>query len=84
MLSIIRPGEIITDLEGTVIGSRDEVIGTVEIVKVEEAYSEAKIKDEAVTFQRGDRVKPIGEMKLVQKEKKKKDQDKKPTVPIIF
>lgn len=88
MMTVIRLGEAITDLEGRVIGTRDEVIGTLEVTKVEEAYSEAKIKKKTENFQRGDKVKPLVEgqiPQLAKKEKEKKPKDKKKVdVPVIF
>ena len=82
VLSVIRLGDVIKDLEDRVIGTKDAVIGTIEITRVQERFSEAKIKEQSVPFEIGDRVKPSGEVKNLRVTDENKE--KRPDVPIIF
>lgn len=85
LCSIIRLGDVIVDLEGRAIGTQDEVIGLIEITKVQDLYSEAKIREKNGSFLKGDKVKPVGtEQVRVEKPKKRESIKQKPDVPVIF
>ena len=55
---VIRAGEAITDLDGRVIGARNEIIGILTISKVEDRFSEAPAPEEGTALRKGDKVKP--------------------------
>jgi TolB-like protein len=82
VLSVIRLGDVIKDLEERVIGTQDAVIGSIEITQVQERFSEATIKEQSDTLKIGDRVKPFDEAKNLRVTDKEKE--KSPDVPIIF
>jgi TolB-like protein len=97
--SVIRSGEVITDLEGRVIGTNSETIGSIMITKTQDRFSEAAVKDAAAPFRKGDRVRPGEEetdkpAKAVKKEAKKElpkqkqaktpSNNKSPDVPPTF
>ncbi|HEX9933732.1 MAG TPA: CsgG/HfaB family protein [bacterium] len=98
VFSVIRPGEAITDLEGRVIGTNSEIIGSIMITKVQNRFSEAAMKKSSTAFRKGDKVRPgeedipkpaIKEIKKqppkpkVKKEQTPSDQ-KQPDVPPTF
>jgi TolB-like protein len=58
VFSVIRTGETVTDLEGRVIGTNSEAIGSLMITKAQDRFSEAAVKEGSRDFQRGDKVKP--------------------------
>lgn len=58
---VIRLGDVITDLEGRAIGTRDELIGHILITKVQDRFSIGSIHDETSLFTKGDKVKPAAE-----------------------
>jgi TolB-like protein len=58
VFSVIRTGETVTDLEGRVIGTNSEAIGSLMITKAQDRFSEAAVKEGSRAFQRGDKVKP--------------------------
>lgn len=58
VFSVIRQGEAITDLEGRVIGTNTETIGSIMITKVADRFSEAAVKKSNTPFRKGDKVKP--------------------------
>lgn len=87
--TVIRPGDIVVDLEGRVIGTRDEVIGTLEVVRIANGYSEASIMEHSKDFRRGDKLKPsttkISTVKNIdEKRQEDKKESVKPDVPVIF
>lgn len=93
---VIRKGEAITDLEGRIIGTSDEIIGQILLTKVQDRFSIAGVANKKSEFKKGDLVKPTENVheevikeEPVQKEpvKKKKPASKKddgPEVPTIF
>jgi TolB-like protein len=92
---VIRQGEAITDLEGRVIGTNFENIGSLMITKVQERFSEAVVNHQIKLPRRGDKVRPSSEepkqYNPPQKEPYKKpeiqrpaEKETKPEVPVIF
>jgi hypothetical protein len=96
---VIRSGEAITDLEGHVIGTNSQVIGSILLTRVQDRFSEAAVKQKSMLFRKGDKVRPGEEFtppddeseKIeIKKEPKKEKKDdapsdqKKPDVPPIF
>jgi TolB-like protein len=61
MLEVVRLGESITDLEGRVIGTNSERIGSLVITKIQDRFSETAVKSKTTLFRKGDRVKPTTE-----------------------
>jgi TolB-like protein len=59
--SVIRSGEAITDLEGRLIGTNSEIIGSIMITKAQDRFSEAAVNEATTPFRKGDIVKPGGE-----------------------
>lgn len=94
VFNVIRPGEAITDLEGRIIGTNTENIGSLMVTKVQDRFSEAVVQEQTNLFKKGDRVKPKSEEEVetpkIKTEKKrspeKKEQGKKekPDMPAIF
>jgi TolB-like protein len=94
--SVIRSGEAVTDLEGRIIGTNSEVIGSLLIAKVQDRFSEAAVQEQNIPFKRGDRVKPLSEEEAqtpkfkTEKKKEKPFENKtrgkkeKPDMPAIF
>jgi hypothetical protein len=58
VFSVIRAGDTVTDLEGRVIGTNSEAIGSLMITKAQDRFSEAVVKEGSRAYQRGDKVKP--------------------------
>lgn len=56
-LQVIRPGEIVTDLEGRVIGSHDQLIGVIIINSVQDKFSIGTVQNSSFPIAKGDRVK---------------------------
>lgn len=98
IFDVIRPGDVITDLEGRIIGTRDEIIGKIEIIKIQDKFSIATIQQKEEGIERGYKVKPLGEEKIVpvkypkmevkekkeERKEKKEEEEKKPDIPTIF
>jgi TolB-like protein len=55
---VIRAGEAVTDLDGRVIGARNEIMGFLTVSRVEDRFSEAPVKEEETAFRKGDKVRP--------------------------
>ncbi len=93
---VIRKGEAISDLEGRIIGTSNEVIGQILLTKVQDRFSIAGIANRKSDFKKGDLVKPANEIKKeipkkepikkapVKKKKPKKQDDDGPEIPTIF
>lgn len=75
--NVYRSGETIVDLEGRVIGTSDEIIGTIEVVKVQDRFSVAEVRERSRKFQRGDQVKPAGQEKFIPPKRPRKTEPKK-------
>ncbi len=58
IFDVIRSGEIITDLEGHIIGTTQEVIGYLIITKIQDRFSIATVAQGNKSMQIGDLVKP--------------------------
>ena len=91
VLNVVRAGETITDLEGRVIGTRDEVIGSIAITDVQDKFAIAMVQRKETNFSRGDKVVPPREeeppahkLKIDKPKPKLPQDDKKPETPIIF
>lgn len=56
---VLKEGEAIKDLQGNVIGTRDHKLGTIEIVNVEDGFSEARIREGAGEIARGIMVRSV-------------------------
>ena len=63
-LDVIRTGEAITDLDGRVIGTNSETIGSLTVTKIQDRFSEAAVKEGATAFRKGDKVKPSEDAEL--------------------
>ncbi|HDQ45875.1 MAG TPA: hypothetical protein ENN17_10330 [bacterium] len=57
-LDVIRKGDVITDLEGRIIGTRQETIGHALITKVQDRFSVAAVHTRKEAFRKGDLVRP--------------------------
>lgn len=95
--TVIRHGDVITDLEGRVIGATNENIGFIIISKIQDRFSVATIVQSSVPFIKGDIVRPSTEeddfssdvkdqpVKKVKATKKKSENNKGTAdVPPIF
>jgi TolB-like protein len=93
--SVIRQGEVITDLEGRIIGTTQEPIANVIITKVQDRFSIAAIDKKTTSIMKGDVVRlasseeivePVARPEPVKKRetKKRDDDDNKHDVPPIF
>jgi hypothetical protein len=56
ILDVIRVGDVVTDLAGTVIGRTEDRIGALQIVTVRDEFSEAKAAETLQQFRLGDKV----------------------------
>ena len=82
---VIRKGEVITDLEGRVIGTSQETVGTVLVTKVQDRFSIASVLNPQVSLRKGDLVRPASgdpppppvEKKPERRPEPKKEPDKK-------
>ena len=89
-LNIIRIGDYVTDLGGSIIGNTEDVVGLLEISKVNPDYSEAQIVQAKIEPKLGDKVRFVTAATVIPKEKKdtqKTDtgKGKKPvTTPPVF
>ena len=82
---VIRSGEVITDLEGHIIGASEDNVGTISVTKVQDRFSVAEIVDSSVRLQTGDLVKPqLQTNHKPVKKKEKKEEEGEPDVPMIF
>jgi hypothetical protein len=90
---VIRSGEVITDLEGRVIGATQENIGEVIVSKVQDRFSVASVAGKKVELRKGDLVRPstedeeyeIPEEPVKKKQAvKKEDKEESTDVPPIF
>jgi hypothetical protein len=95
---VIRKGEVITDLEGRIIGTSQETIGVVLVTKVQDRFSVTAIHSQKEALRKGDLVHPSeGEPppkqitrppKRTEEVKKKPEEKKNDTkdvdVPVIF
>ena len=94
-LTVIRLGDVVTDLGGTVIGRAEDMIGTVVLTAVKGDYSEARSKVVKLPFRVGDKVRfaaasfdvpqdkqPIN--KKPEKPKRSGDQGKAVDTPPVF
>jgi len=92
MLAVVRVGDVITDLGGTIIGKSEDIVGSLRIVSVKPEYSEAEIIAAKMNLRLGDKVRltttPIEinkkpeEVKKQYNVKKVEDKDKeKPAAP---
>lgn len=93
--AVIRHGDVITDLEGRVIGATNEDIGFIIVSKVQDRFSVASVVKHSVPFIKGDIVRPVNDMdnfdtdvqeppKKVKTPKKKTDNKGTADVPPIF
>jgi TolB-like protein len=80
IFNVIRQGEAITDLEGRVIGTNSEGIGSVMVTKVQDRFSEAASQEQNVPFKKGDRVRPKTEEETKIPKIKTERKAEKPTV----
>jgi TolB-like protein len=85
-MSIIRIGDYVTDLGGSIIGNTEDLVGLLEISKVNPDYSEAQIVQVKIEPRLGDKVRFVTTATVIPKEKKdtqKTDtsKDKKPVEP---
>ncbi|HOT97892.1 MAG TPA: CsgG/HfaB family protein [bacterium] len=93
-LSVVRLGDVVTDLGGTVIGQAEDRIGTLLLTAVKADYSEARVGMVKLPFRVGDKVrvaaaivettpeKPVVRKK--EKPKKEGDQGKAVDTPPVF
>jgi len=89
---VIRSGEVITDLEGRVIGATQEIIGTVLVSKIQDRFSVASVEGKKLEFRKGDLVRPstedeeyeVPEEPVKKKSSKKEENKGKADVPPIF
>lgn len=88
VLEVIRIGDVVTDLSGTIIGKTEDKIGLLQVINVQQEYSEAKVLKSKINFRLGDKVRlnttPIESNKKPQVKKKqsrKKNSNKKPVAP---
>jgi TolB-like protein len=56
VLDVIRIGDVVTDLAGTVIGRTEDRIGALQIITVRDEFSEAKAVETKQNFRLGDKV----------------------------
>jgi TolB-like protein len=92
--SVIRQGEVITDLEGRIIGTTQEPIADVIITKVQDRFSIAAIDKKTTSIMKGDVVRLASSEEIVEpvtrpepvkkRETKKRDDDNQHDVPPIF
>ena len=91
--SVIRQGEVITDLEGRIIGTTQEPIASVIITKVQDRFSIAAIDKKTTPIMKGDVVRlaseqgsaePAPRPEPVRRKTTKTDDDNKHDVPPIF
>lgn len=59
---VIRLGDVITDLEGRIIGTHDELVGHILITKVQDRFSIGSVHDASSLFKVRDKVKPAAEV----------------------
>jgi TolB-like protein len=91
-LSIIRLGDVVTDLGGTVIGQAEDLIGSISLTSVKADYSEARMKESKQPFRVGDKVRvmtaPVRKEPPVTKKndkpKKTGDEGKAVDTPPVF
>ncbi len=86
---VIRSGEVITDLEGHVIGASEDNVGTICVTKVQDRFSVAEVVDKSVRLETGDLVKPRTEtsnkpVKKKVEKKEKEEEESEPDMPMIF
>ena len=82
---VIRSGEVITDLEGHVIGTSEENVGMICVTKVQDRFSVAEIVESSGLLQTGDLVKPQTQTNQKPIKKKEKQEDTtEPDIPMIF
>jgi TolB-like protein len=92
--SVIRQGEVITDLEGRIIGTTQEPIADVIITKVQDRFSIAAIDKKTTSIMKGDVVRLASSEEIVEpvtrpepvkkRETKKRDDNNQHDVPPIF
>lgn len=94
--NVIRQGEAMTDLEGRIIGTNRETIGSLMVTKLQDRFAETAVQEHSVDFRKGDRVNPktneeesVPKTKTPKKkektpESKPEDSQKKPEMPAIF
>ena len=91
--SVIRQGEVITDLEGRIIGTTQEPIASVIITKVQDRFSIAAIDRKTTSIMKGDVIRlaseqesivPAPKPEPVKRKAKRADDDNKHDVPPIF
>ena len=56
LLEVIREGDVITDLNGSVIGKSEDKIGNLRVKSVKKEYSETEIVQRTLQFRLGDKV----------------------------
>jgi len=80
MLAVVRVGDVITDLGGTIIGKSEDIVGSLRIVSVKPEYSEAEVIAAKMSLRLGDKVRltttPI-EINKKPEEVKRQFKDKK-------
>ena len=68
VFDVLRTGETIRDLEGRVIGTKYDQVGSLEVTNVEDGYSEARVRDGAGVLKVGDKARSVAtEMSDLQK-----------------
>jgi TolB-like protein len=94
-LAVIRLGDVVTDLGGTVIGQAEDLIGTITVTACKKDYSEAKPEVMKLPFKVGDKVRIATEpveiepvktpvIKKTEKPKKNGEQGKAVDTPPVF
>ncbi|MBN1782837.1 hypothetical protein JW948_16995 [bacterium] len=79
---VIRLGEVITDLEGRIIGTTNDVIGMIFTTKIQDRFSVASVLKEDSPFRKGDIVRPSQDQEAVPDPPKKTQEVKKTQPPV--
>jgi len=58
---VVRVGDVITDLGGSIIGRSEDVIGSIKITSVKPEYAEAVVQQSTTPFRVGDKVRMSSE-----------------------
>jgi TolB-like protein len=78
VLDVIRIGDVVTDLAGTVIGRTEDRIGALQIITVRDEFSEAKAVETKQNFRLGDKVR-ISTTPIEMRQEEEEPSNPKPT-----
>jgi len=83
ILDVIRTGDVITDLGGTIIGKSEDFVARLKVISAKETYAETQVVESKMPVKVGDKVRLVTTSANApkKKEKDKKTSKKEPATP---